>query len=99
MTRADIIQILFKLSAEEMDAIKDTLGSHCKNYNKPTFCGCEDCEQLESENGALCPQFWTESMLDDEWENCVKRFAVLSGYSLVGRRNYIKGEIHHINLN
>ncbi len=96
MTRADIIQILFKLSSEEMDVIKDTLGSHCKNYNEAKSFQCEDCENLESENGALCPTFWTESLYDNEWEDCVKRFAVLSNFSLGRKRNYTKGEIKWI---
>lgn len=94
MTRADIIQIIFGIHAEEMDTIKDLLRTRCGNYSD-----CTNCEYNESENNPLCFAFWIEPVADEEWKDSEQRFRILyNAYRLGHNRGYLKGEKHQHEL-
>ena len=95
MTRADIIQIIFGIHSDEMNSIKDLLRERCKtNYHSD----CSDCVH-EVDDSPLCPAFWIESLVKDEWEECVQRFTILyNTYRLGHHRGYLEGEEHQREL-
>jgi hypothetical protein len=79
MTRADIIQIIFGIHSDEMDTIKDLLR--------------EDCDFDESKIPPSHIRFWIDTMSEDEWEDCVRRFTILyNTYRLGHNRGYLEGE-------
>lgn len=91
MTRADIIQIIFGIHSDEMDAMKNLSRKVCGNDN-----GCMDCEHNEHGEhytDSLCPVFWTTALGEDEWDDCVQRFTILHNTHCLGyNRGYLEGE-------
>lgn len=88
MTRADIIQIIFGIHTKEMDTMMDLSRNKCRNCDD-----CADCDHDEDGTDSLCPVFWIESLVEDEWEDCVRRFTILyNTYSLARDRGYMEGE-------
>ena len=89
MTRADIIQIIFGIDYDKIDIFLKELRNICNN-NK--YDDCVDCE-LDESNCPVCPVFWTDQLVGEEWEDCVQRFTILyNTYRLGHNRGYLKGE-------
>lgn len=94
MTRADIVQIIFGIHSDKMDTMKDLSRKRCKNYND-----CADCDLNERDFDPLCPVFWTDSLVENEWKEFVRRFRILDSIYATGHNyGYLEGEKHQYEL-